>query len=54
MVVGRRSFGGFNAVAEAAYDACIKEIAAGERLGRQQQSGRDGGGAISDTEMAET
>lgn len=52
MVVGRRSFGGFNAVAEAAYDACVRDIAAGERLG---QLGRDDrGGGISDTEMAET
>eukprot|EP00752_Nemacystus_decipiens_P004583 g4183.t1 len=52
VVVGRRSFGGFNAVAEAAYDACVRDIAAGERL---EQLGREGrGGGISDAEMAET
>lgn len=52
MVVGRRSFGGFNAVAEAAYEACIKDIAAGERLVVSRGRGGDDGG-ISDTEMAE-
>lgn len=53
VVVGRRSFGGFNSVAEAAYTACIREIAAGERLGQADQEGEDEGGGISDAEMAE-
>lgn len=52
MVVGRRSFGGFNPVAEAAYEACIKDIAAGERLAVSRRRGDDDGG-ISDAEMAE-
>ena len=52
VVVGRRSFGGFNAVAEAAYEACIKDIAAGERLLMSRGRGGEDGG-ISDTEMAE-
>ncbi|CAM9510372.1 unnamed protein product [Ectocarpus sp. 12 AP-2014] len=53
VVVGRRSFGGFNVVAEAAYDACIRDIKAGERLGRPGRGEDAGGGGISDTEMAE-
>ena len=53
MIVGRRSFGGFNAVAEAAYDACIKDIAAGERLAGSRGRRGDDDGGISDTEMAE-
>ena len=52
VVDGRRSFGGFNAVAEAAYEACIKDIAAGERLLMSRGRGGEDGG-ISDTEMAE-
>lgn len=47
--VGRRSFGGFNVVAEAAYEACARDIAAGARLG----PGSEVDGGISDTEMAE-
>eukprot|EP00903_Cladosiphon_okamuranus_P006749 g6584.t1 len=54
VMVGRRSFGGFNAVAEAAYDACVRDIAAGERLGQLRREGRGGGGGISDAEMAKT
>ncbi|CAM9690632.1 unnamed protein product [Scytosiphon promiscuus] len=53
VVVGRRSFGGFNAVAEAAYNACIRDIAAGERLGQADSGRGDEGGGISDAEMAE-
>ena len=57
MVLGRRSFGGFNAVAEAAYDSCIRDIAAGTRLGRSSWEGDDDGDdwgeAVSDNEMAE-
>ncbi|CAB1112912.1 unnamed protein product [Ectocarpus sp. CCAP 1310/34] len=53
VVVGRRSFGGFNVVAEAAYDACIRDIEAGERLGRPGRGEDAGGDGISDTEMAE-
>ncbi|CAM9668648.1 unnamed protein product [Ectocarpus sp. 6 AP-2014] len=53
VVVGRRSFGGFNVVAEAAYDACIRDIEAGERLGRPGRGEDAGGGGISDTEMAQ-
>lgn len=52
VLVGRRSFGGFNAIAEAAYEACVKDIAAGERLGQPRREGGEGEG-ISDTEMAE-
>lgn len=51
VMLGRRSFGGFNVVAEAAYEACVRDIAAGARIG-QVLGGADGGG-ISDTEMAE-
>ncbi|CAM9894681.1 unnamed protein product [Ascophyllum nodosum] len=57
VVLGRRSFGGFNAVAEAAYDSCIRDIAAGTRLGRSSWEGDDDGDdwgeAVSDNEMAE-
>lgn len=54
IVVGRRSFGGFNAVAEKAYNACIRDIKAEERSGqmRGEGQGREAGG-ISDAEMAE-
>ncbi|CAN0374864.1 unnamed protein product [Pylaiella littoralis] len=56
VLLGRRSFGGFNTVAEAAYNACVRDIAAGERLGQPQRRANGGGdgGGISDTEMAET
>lgn len=50
VVLGRRSFGGFNVMAEAAYDACIKEIGSGARFILENAESDSG---VSDTEMAD-
>lgn len=48
ILLGRRSFGGFNIVAETAYDACVRDIAAGASI-REVDDDEYG---ISDMEMA--
>lgn len=55
MIVGRRSFGGFNAVAQAAYSACIRDIYGGTALKfvDVDAGGKDEEDGISDNEMAE-
>lgn len=51
--VGRRSFGGFNAVVEAAYVACARAIASGPAFTSSVADDTDNGPGISDKEMAE-
>lgn len=53
VVLGRRSFGGFNAMAETAYDACIKEIESGAGFILAATKNDESDSGVSDTEMAD-